>query len=242
MTHKSSAPTVDGFRKISFWREESVGVITILAPGHIDNDMLDEMIRVLSIAAVDEKVTSVLLTGSNYIFSRGLKVPGSRIYADFRDYYRRIQSFLLFFMALEKPIFSAINGTVTNNGLSLALLADEVFYSDNSKIILDNEEPTVLMGTVTVPERIRMVDGELKIDGIETGKESMMEDAFKRTKQLQNVSFHRARRKRFPETERVLLQEELDFLDFYLWCEGCAEELDGRNKEDKTTSNDKSRT
>ncbi|MCL5874026.1 MAG: enoyl-CoA hydratase-related protein [Candidatus Thermoplasmatota archaeon] len=221
MTHKSSAPTVEGFSKISFWREESVGVITLLAPGQIDNALLEEMIRVLSIAAVDDKVSSVLVTGSNYVFSRGLSLPDNRIYAELREYYKRIQSFVLFWMALEKPIFSAINGTSTNNGLSLALLADEVFYSDNSKIVLDKEEPTVLLGTTSIPDRISIGDGKLKINGIETGKDSMMEEVFERTKRLQNVSYHRVRRKKFPDLEKVLLQEEIDFLDFYLWCEGC---------------------
>jgi enoyl-CoA hydratase/carnithine racemase len=224
MTHKPSAPNVEGFSKISFWREESVGVITLLAPGHIDSVMLDEMIRVLSIAAIDDKVSSVFVTGSNYIFSRGLKVPDNKMYADFRDYYKRIQSFVLFYMALEKPIFSAINGTATNNGLSLALLGDEVFYSDNSKFIIDKEEPTLLLGTTSIPERVTVRNGTLKIKGVETGKESMMEEAFAWTKQLQNISYHRARKKKFPDLERVLLQEEIDFLDFYLWCEGCAQQ------------------
>ena len=32
-----------------------------------------------------------------------------------------------------------------------------------------------------------------------------------------SISF---RRKKFPEFEKTLLQEEIDFLDYYLWCEG----------------------
>ncbi len=219
MTHKSSAPTVEGFSKISFWREESVGVVTLLAPGLIDNTMLEEMIQVLSIAAVDDKVSSVLVTGSNFIFSKGLSVPKNRIYAELREYYKRIESFVLFWMGLEKPIFSAINGTATNNGLSLALLADEVFYSDNSKIIIDKDEPMLLLGSISIPEKISVENGTLTVDGIGTAKESMMEEVFEKTKRLENISYYRTRRKRFTDLERVLLQEEIDFLDFYLWCE-----------------------
>jgi hypothetical protein len=221
MTHKSSAPSVEGFSRISFWREESVGVITLLAPGHIDNQLLDELIRVFSIASLDDMVSSVVITGSNYIFSRGIKVPDNKIYADLRDFYKRIQSLVLFWMALEKPIFSAVNGTVTNNGLALALLGDEVFYSENSKVVLDKEEPIVLLGSTTIPERIASQGGLLKIRGVETGKEGMMQEVFERTKQLQNISYQRVRRKKFPDLERILLQEEIDLLDFYLWCEGC---------------------
>ena len=221
MTHKSSAPSVEGFSKISFWREDTVGVVSLLSPGHINNALLDELIRVFSIAALDDKVSSILITGSNYVFSRGLDVPENRAYADMRDYYNRIQSLALFWVSLEKPIFSAINGIATNNGLSLALLADEVFYSSNSKFVLDKEEPTILLGSTTIPDKILLPSGDLKIRGIEVKKEEMMEEVFEKTKQLQNILYHRVRRKRFQNIDQILLQEEIDFLDFYLWCEGC---------------------
>ncbi len=222
MTHKSSAPTVDGFKRLSFWREESVGVVTLLAPGYIDNELLEELIRVFSIAAVDDKVGSILITGSNYIFSRGLSLPASKTYADLRDFYKRIQSLALFWMALEKPIFSAINGTVANSGIALALLADEVFYSENSKLVLDKDEPIVLLGSTTIPQKIVVQNGALRVKGVETNKDSMMQDVFEKTKGLQTISYHRVRRNRFPELEKTMLQEEIDFLDFYLWCEGCS--------------------
>ena len=221
MAQTSSAPTVEGFHKISFWREESVGVVTILSPGYIENALLEEMIRVFSIAAMDDKVSSILITGSNYIFSRGIKIPESRTYADLRDYYNRVKSFVLFWIALEKPIFTAINGTATNNGLSLALLGDEVFHSENSKIVLDKEEPVMLMGSSTIPERVALQGDSLKVKGIEAGKDVMMQEVFEKVKGLQKITYHRARKNRFPDFEKILLQEQIDFLDFYLWCEGC---------------------
>lgn len=221
MTQRSSAPTVEGFHKISFWREESVGVVTLLSPGHIENTTLEEMIRVFSIAAMDDKVSSILITGSNYIFSRGIKIPESRTYADLRDFYKRIQSFVLFWIALEKPIFTAINGTATNNGLSFALLGDEVFHSENSKIVLDKEEPVMLLGSYTIPERVVLQGNALKVKGIEAGKDTMMQEVFEKVKNLQKISYHRVRKNRFLDLEKTLLQEEIDFLDFYLWCEGC---------------------
>ena len=221
MAQTSSAPTVEGFHKISFWREESVGVVTILSPGYIENALLEEMIRVFSIAAMDDKVSSILITGSNYIFSRGIKIPESRTYADLRDYYNRVKSFVLFWIALEKPIFTAINGTATNNGLSLALLGDEVFHSENSKIVLDKEEPVMLMGSSTIPERVALQGDSLKVKGIEAGKDAMMQEVFEKVKGLQKITYYRARKNRFPDFEKILLQEQIDFLDFYLWCEGC---------------------
>ncbi len=221
MTHRSSAPSVEGFHKLSFWREESVGVISLLSPGLIDNEMMEELIRVFTTAAMDDAVSSLLITGTNYVFSRGIKIPESRNYADLRDFYKRVQSLTLFWVALEKPVFTAINGTATNNGVALALLGDEVFISANSKIVLDDDEPIMFMGSITIPERVLFKDGVYAVRGFETDKESMMERVFELSKKLGKIGFHRARKKKFPDMERILLQEEIDYLDFYLWCEGC---------------------
>lgn len=221
MTHRSSAPSVEGFHRLSFWREESVGVISLLSPGLIDNEMMEELIRVFTTAAMDDAVSSLLITGTNYVFSRGIKIPEARNYADLRDFYKRVQSLTLFWVALEKPIFTAINGTATNNGVALALLGDEVFVSGNSKIVLDDDEPIMFMGSITIPERVVFKDGVYGIRGFETDKESMMERVFELSKKLGKISFHKARKKKFPDMEKILLQEEIDYLDFYLWCEGC---------------------
>ncbi|MEM3246296.1 MAG: enoyl-CoA hydratase/isomerase family protein, partial [Thermoplasmatales archaeon] len=148
MPNIASAPSVDGFKKTSFWREGNTGIITILSPGLIDNDLLDELIKILSIAAVDDNIKSVLLTGTNYIFSKGLSLPQNRTYADLRDYFKRIMSLVLFWTSLEKPIFTAINGSAINNGVSLSLLADVVFYSENTKLVLNDEEPILFLGSV----------------------------------------------------------------------------------------------
>jgi hypothetical protein len=221
MTHQSKAPSVEGFKKLSFWREESVGIVTFLSPGWIDSGLLEELIQVFSIAAVDDKVSSLILTGSNFIFSRGIVIPENRTYPDLRDYYKRVQSLVLFWISLEKPIFSAINGTATNNGVSIALLADEVFHSENSKIMIDEVEPTMFLGNLTIPQKVILEDNSLRVKGIEVGKENMMEDVFEKSKLLQRLGYHRFRRQRFPDLEQMLLREEIDFLDFYLWCEGC---------------------
>jgi hypothetical protein len=223
MTQQSKAPSVEGFKKLSFWREESVGIVTFLSPGLMDYGLLEELIQVFSIAAVDDKVSSLILTGSNFNFSKGIVVPENRSYADLRDYYKRVQSLVLFWVSLEKPIFSALNGTATNNGVSIALLADEVFLSENSRVILNEEEPTIFLGSLTIPQRVISVGDSLRIKGVEVGKENMMEDVFNRSKLLRKLGYHRSRRQKFPELDRTLLQEEIDFLDFYLWCEGCRE-------------------
>jgi len=224
MPYAASAPSVDGFKKVSFWREGNVGIVVILSPGVIDNSLMDEMIRIFSIAAVDDNVTSIILTGSNYVFSKGISPPESRKYADLRDYFKRVEGLVLFLMSLEKPVFSAINGVAVNNGVSLALLADVVFYSDNTKITLNGEEPPILLGSITLPSKLNVQSGSPVPEGIKVTGENAMEDVLKQVKQIQSIPYHMKRRAAMQNVESVILREEIGFFDFYLWCEGCRSE------------------
>ncbi|MEM1613798.1 MAG: enoyl-CoA hydratase/isomerase family protein [Thermoplasmatales archaeon] len=221
MPNIASAPSVDGFKKTSFWREGNTGIITILSPGLIDNDLLDELIKILSIAAVDDNIKSVLLTGTNYIFSKGLSLPQNRTYADLRDYFKRIMSLVLFWTSLEKPIFTAINGSAINNGVSLSLLADVVFYSENTKLVLNDEEPILFLGSVNIPAKLNVSGERLEPVGIEVGADNAMGEVIKKVNDMQNIPYDKKRKVALSNIEVILLREEISFLDFYLWCEGC---------------------
>ncbi|MEM0129999.1 MAG: enoyl-CoA hydratase/isomerase family protein [Thermoplasmatales archaeon] len=221
MPNIASAPTVDGFKKTSFWRERNTGIITILSPGLIDNDLLDELIRILSIAAVDDNIKSILLTGTNYIFSKGLSLPQNRSYADLRDYFKRIMSLVLFWASLEKPVFSAINGSAINNGVSLSLLADVVFYSENTKLVLNDEEPVLFLGSVNIPAKLNVTGERLEPVGIKVGADNAMGEVIKKVTDIQNIPYDKRRKGALSNIEVILLREEISFLDFYLWCEGC---------------------
>ncbi|MGC8645778.1 MAG: enoyl-CoA hydratase/isomerase family protein [Thermoplasmata archaeon] len=221
MPNIASAPSVDGFRRVSFWREGTVGIVAILSPGMIDNDLMDELIKIFSVAAVDDEVTSVILTGSNYVFSKGISLPKNRSYADLRDYFKRVEGLVLFLTSLEKPVFAAINGIAINNGISLALLTDLVFYSDSTKLTLNGEEPPMLLGSVTLPSKLNLGGSEPIPSGIKVGTENMMEDVLRRATEIQAIPYHLKRRATLSNVESILLREEIAFLDFYLWCEGC---------------------
>lgn len=221
MSSFTKAPSVKGFKKISFWREESVGIITLLAPGTIDKVLAGELISAFSLADSDEKVKSLLITGSNYVFSKGLSIPESPGYADLRDYYDVLKALTLFLLSIEKPVFSAINGIARNNGISLAFLSDEVFYSSNTKIELDNEEPPILLSALTYPKRINIDGDNLKVRGVELKDDEMMKEALEASLKLSKLPYYSGRKERFRGFDNILLQEEIHFLDHYLWCEGC---------------------
>ena len=220
MTTGSRAPQVDGFSKISFWREKNIGIISLLSPGTFNLSTISELIKSLSIAAVDDNVKSVLITGSNYSFSKGLDIPTGNIYADLRNYYESIKGLILFMISLDKPIFASINGSAINNGISFALLADEVFVSDNTKLILDKNEPLIFLYSITAPKKLKLEGQKISINGINVNKDEMMKESLEISETIAQIPFQRERRYRFNGFESILIQEELDFLDFYLWCEG----------------------
>lgn len=220
MTTGSRAPQVDGYSKISFWREKNIGIISLLSPGTFNLDTISELIKSLSIAAVDDNVRSILITGSNYSFSRGLDIPTGYLYADLRNYYESIKGLILFMISLDKPIFASINGSAINNGISFALLADEVFVSDNTKLTFDQNEPLIFLYSITAPKRLKLEDKKISINGINVDKDEMMRESLEISETIAQIPYQRDRRYRFNGFESILIQEELDFLDFYLWCEG----------------------
>jgi hypothetical protein len=220
MTTGSRAPQVDGFSKISFWREKNIGIISLLSPGTFSLNAISELIKSLSIAAVDDNVKSVLITGSNYSFSKGLDIPTGYLYADLRNYYESIKGLILFMISLDKPIFASINGSAFNNGISFALLADEVFVSDNTKLIFDKNEPLIFLYSITAPKKLKIEGQKISINGINVNKDEMMKESLEISETIAQIPYQRERRYRFNGFESILIQEELDFLDFYLWCEG----------------------
>jgi len=220
MTTGSRAPQVDGFSKISFWREKNIGIISLLSPGTFNLSTISELIKSLSIAAVDDNVKSILITGSNYSFSKGLDIPTGNIYADMRNYYESIKGLILFMISLDKPIFASINGSAINNGISFALLADEVFVSDNTKLIFDKNEPLIFLYSITAPKKLKLEGQKISINGINVNKDEMMKESLEISETIAQIPYQRERRYRFNGFESILIQEELDFLDFYLWCEG----------------------
>lgn len=220
MTVGSRAPTIEGFSKISFWREETTGIITLLSPGTFDQRMISEMIKSLSIAAVDDKVKSILITGSNFVFSKGLELPKNSGYADLRSYYDNLRSLVLFILSIEKPIFSAINGSVMNNGVSFALLSDLILISEETKVTIDGKEPMVFLYSLSAPKKIRINDGKLTLKGSILKSANMMKESLEIARLLEDIPYARERRFSFNGFETIMLQEEIDFLDYYLWCEG----------------------
>jgi len=214
-------PKVDGFSKISFWREEEIGIIALLYPGKLGKDTVEELIKAISLASVDDKISGLVITGTNGYFSEGLLVPQRIAYADFRDYYQTLMNLIFVILSFDKPLISLVAGKAKNNGISLALLSDQIIVSENSKFIWDNNEPFVLLSTISFKDRVKIEGNGLHVQSLTVKDENALGDGFNLSKSIVKMISPNSRKYRYSGYDRLILEEEINFLDFYLWCEKC---------------------
>jgi len=214
-------PKVDGFSKISFWREEEIGIIALLYPGKLGKDTVEELIKAISLASVDDKISGLVITGTNGYFSEGLLVPQRIAYADFRDYYQTLMNLIFVILSFDKPLISLVAGKAKNNGISLALLSDQIIVSENSKFIWDNNEPFVLLSTISFKDRVKIEGSGLHVQSLTVKDENALGDGFNLSKSIVKMINPNSRKYRYSGYDKVILEEEVNFLDFYLWCEKC---------------------
>ena len=212
-------PKVEGFSKISFWREEEIGIIALLYPGKLGKDTVEELIKAISLASVDDKISGLVITGTNGYFSEGLLVPQRIAYADFRDYYQTLMNLIFVILSFDKPLISLVAGKAKNNGISLALLSDQIIVSENSKFIWDNNEPFVLLSTISFKDRVKIEGNGLQVQSLTVKDENALGDGFNLSKSIVKMINPNSRKYRYSGYDRLILEEEINFLDFYLWCE-----------------------
>ncbi|MHB8360484.1 MAG: enoyl-CoA hydratase-related protein [Thermoplasmataceae archaeon] len=138
---------VKGFSDIAFWQEDSIGIIVLKSDktGNIRLNIFPELMQALALAATDEKVKYVALTGMNSNFARTLVLQNDE----------RIESaleigmsFALFSSGVQKPLISLINGDATNIGYEIALVSDIVISSGNSNLGFDNDYSCIMGGSI----------------------------------------------------------------------------------------------
>ena len=66
---------VDGFSGISFWREDSLGIIVIKTNKNfnVTRNTIDEIILALTSASLDSEVKAVAFTGQNNYFANSIE-------------------------------------------------------------------------------------------------------------------------------------------------------------------------
>lgn len=104
----------------------------------LDNDTIAELTALWSELQVDASVRAVVITGTGRDFCTGGSVTTGPPPSSLLDYRHATKGFHACFTGLwelEKPVVSAVNGTVAGAGWMLALLADLVVAADDARWI-----------------------------------------------------------------------------------------------------------
>jgi 2-(1,2-epoxy-1,2-dihydrophenyl)acetyl-CoA isomerase len=120
-------------------RDDAVGVITLARPdamNALNMQLKDELGQLLREIKERQDVRAVVLTGAGRAFSAGgdiVQMDPNRGPAVTRERMRRLLHGTVYPLAeLEKPVVAAVNGHCHGLGLSLALVCDLVYASENA--------------------------------------------------------------------------------------------------------------
>ena len=158
----SNAPKVAGFKEISFWQEDGIGVVTILSDetGKVTISFFEEFLKAISLAITDEKVKTVAITGSNDCFLTGLRNFGKDQTIRYLDMITTVASFLAM---LDKPVFSLVNGECTDLGVELALLTDVCIAADGARFNISENYSPVMGLSRTISKFPYFMNGDAEV-------------------------------------------------------------------------------
>jgi 2-(1,2-epoxy-1,2-dihydrophenyl)acetyl-CoA isomerase len=128
------------YEAIRYELGDGVATITLARPeslNALNATMRAELLTALKVAARDDAVRAVLITGEGRGFCSGADLRGGSGERDFRrvltDEYNPLITAL---RELPKPVIAAVNGVAAGAGMSLALACDLVYAADDARFIL----------------------------------------------------------------------------------------------------------
>ncbi|MGP6221012.1 hypothetical protein [Caldiplasma sukawensis] len=207
---KNKAPVVHGYKYISFWQENNIGIIAFLTDkeGNIDSGFLEEMLKALSVGIVDEKLDALVLTGTDNFFL-------SKINNLTQEDNELIDALVFMFQSLRIPIFSFLNGSCRDNGYEIALLSDLIFARSDTKIII-SEDYTPRMGmslTLTKYPSFRTGSAEVGINCDRIfQRDTFLQDAKGAIKEYPKNIYYLLRKRRMFQLSTALLEEKYEIL------------------------------
>jgi len=211
---------VRGYKSISFWQEEGIGLIVIRSNSHgrFDLNTLGEITAAIGIAAMDGSVRAVALTGMNNIFGRQLvigQLSNNTVY----NVMQSSSSLISMIYTFEKPIFSILNGDAIDEGYEIALLADRIISADDIKVGFSRDYEFKIGGSFT---SLRMTKTDISgpAEGINVDRvvkhESLLEDAKNIIKETADINFPMRRRQRYRYISELINAEKINFYEHYL--------------------------
>lgn len=138
---------VKGFQEISFWREDSIGIIVIKTDSHGMMSMraLEETLTPLTTAVTDQEVTSIVITGQNNHFCNGINLGESKT----EQFLNSCIALTNLIHSLGKPVVSILNGSAKDFGYEIALITDFIISSDENKVGFHRDYLPVLGSSIS---------------------------------------------------------------------------------------------
>jgi 2-(1,2-epoxy-1,2-dihydrophenyl)acetyl-CoA isomerase len=133
------------FQTVQYDKSQNIATITLNRPealNAINEVMGRELLEALKVAAQDDEVRCVVITGSGRAFSAGEDIRdlrgqyergenpklGERLLTKYNPIVRRIRQ-------MEKPVIAAVNGVAAGAGAGIAYSCDFRIASDNAKFV-----------------------------------------------------------------------------------------------------------
>lgn len=138
---------VKGFHEVSFWREDSIGLIVLKADSHgmINLKTLEELLTPLTTAVTDPEVSTIVITGQNNHFCNGVNLKE----AETEPFLNSCVAISNLIHSIEKPVLSVLNGTAKDFGYELALITDIIISGNENKVGYHNDYLPVLGSSIS---------------------------------------------------------------------------------------------
>lgn len=128
------------YEAIRYELGDGVATITLARPeslNALNATMRAELLRALKVAARDDAVRAVLITGEGRGFCSGADLRGGSSEREYRRVLTEEYNPLITALReLPKPVIAAVNGVAAGAGMSLALACDLVYAADDARFIL----------------------------------------------------------------------------------------------------------
>lgn len=205
----------EGFSQISFWKEDSIGLI-VMRPdsrGYCSQDLIRELLEAVGIGYMDDGVSSIAFTGLNNFFLSEILIDERK--EALQEFFEMLHTLIRTIAAISKPLFAVINGNATGIGYELALLTDVLMASDAAEVGFPANYKFVSLGSLTC-QRF----GLLPITKSEEGKnvdyvfpaDDFLSDSKSKIRELESLDHALARKNRLANLELAMLSEKNKYL------------------------------
>lgn len=207
--------TTKGFSQISFWKEENIGLIVLRSDsrGFCSQNLIKELLEVVSIGYMDDSLDTLAFTGLNNFFLSEILIDDQK--ESLEEFFEMLHTFIRTIASINKPLFSVINGNATGIGYEFALLTDVLIASDGVMVGFPSHYRFVSLGSLSCqrfgPQTVsRAMEGK-NVD-FTFPYDDFLADAKHKIHELEGIDYALVRKHRLANFELAMLTEKDKYL------------------------------